>query len=50
MNATLDTVHAALAELIETIEHNRRAAPQTTASIQLLVTRIAVAMSLLSGR
>ncbi|MFF2084046.1 hypothetical protein ACFVVM_09730 [Nocardia sp. NPDC058176] len=50
LTATLDVVHAALAELIETIEHNRRAAPETTAAIQLLVTTIAAATSLLSAR
>lgn len=46
----LDVVHTALAELIETIEHNRRAAPATTASIELLVARIAAATSLLPTR
>ncbi|WP_157128841.1 hypothetical protein [Nocardia amamiensis] len=50
MSAALDVVHEALAELIETIEQNRTAAPQTAAAIRLLVTRIAEAANLLVAR
>ncbi|WP_433726517.1 hypothetical protein ACQP0C_33400 [Nocardia sp. CA-129566] len=50
MSAALDVVHEALAELIETIEQNRTAAPETTAAIHILVTRIAEATSLLVTR
>lgn len=42
--ATLDIVYEALVELIEIIQQNQAAAPETTAAIQLLVQIIAHAV------